>query len=810
MKNFRTVRLILYCLFFCYTLLLPAQRTIVLPAWGENPADTASFVNSGMMSIDAGSIMYVEGNMQMLDEVGIYLDWSNPVPIVPEVRMVLDGTLSLEGSFVHDAVGNVFAIENGTPMSDGSWTDWTNRTKPRGISSSTGILKFVTDAAANGLQRHITSSGAIDRRLNYIAFPNLVFDTNDTIILPSIMGIDARTIKRANGKAGVLYLVSDVHDAIENPGVVIVEEIGYLCVECMVFDASLRITGDNGDYTVDEWAVIVEKRVVEYRDSEALQAGAVAMLMPFAAPFTAMRSGYFAGNWVRQPLLTLMPTTQCPVYNSYYYPYGNMPSASNPAVIDHSQYVIDPNQKLIPGNPYLLRLMTAHPVDDTYGSYMVLNLTAGENHDLDKFIFNGTPYQNLVRATDGKLFAGTPILNQTVQINRNNSQNWVVGNSYTSGINGQAIADWIIDADAYYYSTIWTFQPGATKYEANPIWDYDANAPITAGIPDIHAMSVFMIAATSKNTIAENVKIGPEYQIHTGGIIAPGVHIPGGNNLILPSPKLSVIGIGGGNNSRRVSETAQADLHLRNAAASGNTAASDNVLTLVLTPDDNPFVYSRTHIKLSATASETTSTGNVAAMPNPSRKFSLTGYYQGTQLQVNALPFSAKSAALTLEPSPNYMPARITVFGAESMSTEIVWLHDKKEGIFINLKTNSSSQLKTASANLTQNTYDFVLAPDDKPDRFEILFVADNLITTPVPETDLAESWKIHKSDNELLIFDLNDALLNANARIFGVQGTKYIEQSIFTVPQQRVDISQLPKGVYLLQIDNKTVKFVK
>lgn len=666
-------------------------------------AKNVKLVNTGAMNVKGS--MYIDGDMQMKDHSSAQ----------QSVVLIHNGTTALSGSFYHDASGNIFKTENDA---------WTDRTIPRGITTSTGTFRFSKDSS--GKKRYITSSDTtnFDRVVDYIAFPKLDINTNDSIYIPSTLGLDACIISRANDKNGILYLASNI-------------------IGSTIYDASLRITGHEGSYSVEPGAIVLEKRIKEFRETSGGSASTI--LMPFAAPFTNMRSGYFAGNWVRRPLLDN-------TMNSFYYPYANE-DADGDDTIDKNQYIINPYEDLVASQAYLIRLQKAGgTLDDAYAG---LGITSGENtHDKDKLIINGTPFTILGGRSEGKqLFAGDPVLSRTVQSGKSKTQNWVIGNSYTSALNGHGIAEYLMNSVASYFVTdMYIYHHGATAYETYSMWN---GSNIPSNIPDIHSMGIFMIAASANNNATENITIGPEYQIHTGGISGSAVTV---SNPLIKSRK-----------------------------------TSENELTFVLTPVDNSFVFDRSTIVLSEKAEPGADSYDISKLLNPSnRLFQLYGNNNSNMaLQQNALPYSAEKAFLSVSPAAEEMQCVLTVQNTGSFEKEFLELYDTKLKHWHDLKLD--------------NTYSFVLSPGDNAERFEVHFTPR---TTTGLETN--ERWYIYNTESILVAKNLDNSHEGKMVRIYNTAGILMLQSTISDSSEYRIDISNLPAGVYTFTLEEKTVKFLK
>jgi len=697
-------------------------------------ADGVRFVNTGGMNVSG--VMYVQGDMQMVNDPA---DLGRLV----EVIMPLEGTVHLEGSFFHDAAGNVFDITNR------DWADYPSQ--PRDITGSSGIVRFVT--GNSGSRRYIASTVPLnfDREANYIAFPRLEIHTNDVIYVPPTMGLDARTIIRHTDSIGVLYLASD---PVTRDG-------------DFIYTASLRVTGHNGIFTVSDSSVFVEQRVQEFRETGG--GGEATMLLPFASPFTNMRAGVFAGNWVRCPRFD-------DAANSFRFPYGNEGPAGGK--INSNQYIRDAVDPLIPAEAHLIRLRHIG------GHYDDLALTYGYHHPdgMPTFVFgtgNPWPGSGMEPQCDGTLVTGINLLaNRSTKATTPNNftQNWIVGNSFTSGLDGQAIAEYLMDASAvhsgpgaYFIPSLFIFPHGATSYETYNIMPNSQNVIETA-VSDIHAMGVFMIAAWSGDGTTNQIPnvipvIDHRFQIHTGGIPSQA------NDVGRPLLDDGTIG------------------------PRSSRAQSNNVLNFVLTPEENPFVFSRTSIRLNENADLNSDNHNVHALRNASnRLFHLYGTNRSREiLQQNVLPYTAPLAMLSVNPASESLAMVLRVEGADNFATDVVELYDRQTGYRQDLRAN--------------NSYWFVMNPGDDADRFEVHFA--RRITTDDPD-DTVLPWQAYSFGGELIITDLSPSHQGAQARIHNASGVLHIQQPIVSVPEQRISIASLPAGVYLLSIEGRTVKFIK
>ena len=733
-------------------------------------------LNTGAMNV-AGD-MYVQGDIQMFS-----------VPSAPNRVVVVrhNGNTHLTGSFWQDAVGNVFEV----PQESRNW-DAGYRNAPRGVTSSTGTIHFVNPPHEGvGLpvpgQRTIAprvrdrEDDGFNRVNDYIAFPHIEIATRDVIVVPPHMGMDARTIRRSTNE-----LAEQREDGTYDDGVIILRSEVDGDVQ---WNASLRITNsvENGDEGINELtgndarfvapdAVIVELYVYRFRETGALQPTTVATLMPFSPPYWEMRAGYFAGNWVRRPVFEQN-------INSVRSPLGNRSHIdAQPAqsIIDKVVYARTPMgfQARQESFGFMLRPLpeiTFHE-NGTRQAYLVqllpqtyvgdethlLYLTDGHHNDesINMFVFDGHPFPSspIGRRPDRELFAGHPVLREAGTIN-NSMQNLLAGNSFTAGLNTQDIAEYLATRENI--TEIWIFPHGETRYVEHPL----TNLNIDVSFPDIQAMGVFMVRA-SGNT-GGDIVIGPRFQTHTGGIAL---------KPITPAPA---------------------------PAAGLRSMQRSNSLTLALTPENNPLIFSRTEILFNENASIDADNLDIAVTVGSSM-FQLSGTNDAaTRLQRNALPYTAEKALLRVEAPPVFknnvagseMWVTLTALDVDNFAADMVLLYDRQTGHFIqDLRAN--------------NRYTFFLSPNDDPNRFEVRFTPRNDSTTDIDDVQVA-NWSVFNDRNELTVSGLSSSLIGETMRIFNAAGVLHIQQPISSTVEH-INIQNLPSGVYLITIQGRTERFVK
>ena len=780
---------------FASVLFITGSFMLTAQAAEPIPDPQVIFLNTGAMNIAANGTMFVVGDVQMLT-VGSGTSAS-------KVEVILDGDKHITGSFFHNAVGNVFKTDN---------NDWTNRELPRGITTSRGNLHFVDLEGDGTTHRFITTLGnnPLDRRTNYIAFPNLILRTHDEIIVTPRMGIDARSIRRCP------KLPFGQDQAINNQSALRLQsrQEGN-----EIWTASLRITSnaripadvtafslgavDGVVHFVDVDAVIVEKYVYSFREitGDNQPSERATLLMPFSPPFFDMRAGYFAGNWVRRPIFE-------EDINGVWHRTGNRPSATNTALICHSQFMTQAMQtmgrqarqttataaiKETTSNSRQAYFIRLKPQGFNFGD-LELQVTANENqantHNIQRFVFDGFPFEGMGPRTNRRLFAGHPVLNETMRAgnetrlisqsnatHNTNTQAWLAGNSYTAALNVRGIAEHLMSHaqstrdktnPAWFWGTIDLFYHGATAYERLNIWNSTTNA-VDAVVDHhvIHPMGVFMIHGWVGNgQRAEQIVIGPEFQIHAGAISS--------------TPPVLINPVKYGELATRSSVQMQS-----------------SSLNFVLTPADNPMVFSRHEIMFSRNATGLNANSeDIASMVSACNSlFHLYGTNAtNSRLQRNALPFTAQMALLAVNPAADQMTVTLTALNADEFAAQRVILYDTKTGIEQDLRFD--------------NSYTFVLTPGDNPNRFEVHFAAR--ATTYNPEVPVHNNhWLIHNDRNELNIVNLHQNLMGETIQVFNVAGVLQ-RQQLIGGSTETINISDLPIGVYLITIQGRTEKFLK
>ena len=646
------------------------------------------FVNTGKMHVAANS-----NNASLFIPDGVLTDKTSSI--------VQKGVTVIGGNFYQNAETPAFSVEaNSFTSGSGTVRFITNHSpKQRRIAvwgGSVGIPVRYTTV-------NPTVGNFFPRNTAYVAFPHIEIATADTIYIPAMMGLDADNVVRTSS-TGTLYLES-------NP-------LG----SDQIYEASLRITGN----TVTAGAVVVEKYVLPFRDKP----DANIYLYPFATPYTYQRAGYFAGNWVRAP--------RADASGHYAYPFADKRDATQD-YIEESQYVRWADDLLFSGNPYLLRLQP-----DGHSYDLPFIMTGGEEHDLEKFILNGKPY-NLPFADEqkitGTLFCRAPAASGT-------KYQWLIGNSYTSAISIDLLISAMKNSSTQFSNLLYIYPHGATSYEA-----YDLSSDYPGNIPDIPAMSVFMLIVSSGNTnTSQEFIIHREMQIHGKGFDANGT-----------GPFLS-------------------------------PAQSNPQLVFRLTPEDNPYIYDQTRIVLQEGTPLTLNSLSIAKPLNTTGDyFQLYGGSQTNALSKNVLPENTSETPLFINPPKYAISCRLTVSGLETLSAETLLLYDSKLDTWIDL--------------LLSEDYVFESEPQDNPERFKLYFKSPT-------DLDFVETVSVSASykDGYLYLTGLNSAALGSRLSIYNTSGLLLQETEIDSYPDYNTSVP-VSTGVYVAKIMGEQpaiIKFIK
>ena len=434
------------------------------------------FVNTGKMFIGGSAndftvALYVPDDVRMVDANG---NVPKVVMWPTENHSGNAGLCLLGGNFYQDSESNVFVKRYTTD----SWIG--------------GVVVFYGDRGERRYIKPLTRENIFDRSQSYVHFGLIFLGTNDTVVIPAKMGIDAAFLGNFDMDyfAGRFLFESKAFGTASNE---------------KVFDASFRPITTSSDDCVTKGSVIVEKWVDTYRGGD--------QLFGFASPFKNQKSGYFAGNWVRKP-------EQIASDNKHtMYVYGNKPSAANPSVIAMDQYVRDPSIALEPGQAYLIK---PRPAGYDYSQLQAnggLPITGApaSAYDKEKFVFDGKVYT--LPSYQEQLFADKhlPVYKLNTPTG-DKTTNWLMGNSYTCAISIQAIVDSIRASNIGFSRSMYVFPFGSQTYQEVKLVD-DANAILTWQADEIPAMSIFMLRLNKNQgtgtTAGAEFKLGKSALVHS-------------------------------------------------------------------------------------------------------------------------------------------------------------------------------------------------------------------------------------------------------------------------------------------------------
>jgi hypothetical protein len=674
-----------------------------LTATEPDSPDDVIFVNTGMMNVHTGGE----------NGVALYVPFAFRSTSA-NASIQINGQMNLGGNFYQNATSPAFRVDPATSFATGF---------------SDGIVRFTKNT---GVDRLITSDNlttTYDRGVSYIAFPNIRVATNDLILLPAKMGMDAKTLQKENSATGKLILKSD--RIVDN-----------------VYDASLRISGTgSSSQLVDPGIVIVEREMSYYRSESAGQE----KIFGFASPFSGTQlSGYFAGNWVRRPIANSETGhTQ--------YIFGNQQDVGG--TILANQYISNPQEALQSGQAYLIR---PRPTGYDYrllGNTNGLSITSGggevvgSSYNQAKFTFNGSVYS--LTGYSEQLFAENHIFQKSVT-STTSTINWLIGNSYTAPISTKKLIDAMAASDLRFSPFIWVLPAGSTTYQQHSI-SGTGSAIIVQDLDEIPAMSIFMIRVLS-GTNAGSFSVTRDMQRHAGVTHSVPLRAPQG------APRAT--------SSRYV----------------------DQVVFRV-SPADNNQMYDLAAIGIRTGAQPGSDAFDMSKVFNNSDVFQLyTLSSQNVRLSANGIPPGTTKLNMGFKPVSMEAGFEISAEHVETLSSEGLWLEDKKMKQIIDLKQ--------------QSLYSFSSSPEDLEDRFVVHFVSPWFTSL---ETQPATELLIYLRDNSLIVENLQQEDMNSEIRILDASGKLIKSLVVNQIPVIEERFS-FEKGVYLLQIKgkrNKVIKFV-
>ncbi|MGC3979518.1 MAG: T9SS type A sorting domain-containing protein [Paludibacteraceae bacterium] len=597
------------------------------------------------------------------------------------VSIVLNGTAEIGGNFYQDATTNVFNVGTDTKtISTGNFRFGGNLTG----------MKYITTQSVD--------LNTFDRGAHYVAFPNVQMATNDSIVVPGRMGMDATTLKRYGTYTdGQMILRSEV-------------------VGSNAYDASLRITGagSTSSNLVTPGAVIVERDMTLYRPTGS----GTTQLFGFATPFdNTQLSGYFAGNWVRRPVADATGHTT--------YIYGNKDISPADGIIDMDQYVYLAAEKLVPAQAYLIK---PRPQGYSYSNLQTTNglwYTADDAsaYDKGKFYFNGKVYTT--SAYDEQLFAKDELYSKSIT-SAGSTINLLVGNSYTAPISTNLLGKAMENSSLTFSPYIYVYPAGSATYVPKQITG-SGDAIVVADITEIPAMSVFMIrvSKTQSGAGTGTFTLGKELLRH--GDVSH-------NN---PAAVKSAMG----------APALPADKVI-------------NQVVFSISPSTNTNIYDLSAIGLRSDAVRGSDNYDMQkAYVNDEQLFQLyTTSETGTKLAANGLPLETDTISMLFKPSTETQQYTLTSKYDETLQTEGLWLFDKQLGKWNDLKIN---QRYTFSAAKNDNPNRFLISfkiPKELTDdssgtsnKLDMFYAAGKLHINQLTELDLNATVTIFDPSGRLV-----------------------------------------------------------
>ncbi|MCL1867624.1 MAG: hypothetical protein FWF72_01565, partial [Paludibacter sp.] len=525
----------------------------------------------------------------------------------------LDGKMIITGNFIQDATRPAFVSAeyenaNSTGIND---------------KVSTGIFVFRGDFASGKRVHQITTddnSTAHNRGIQYLAFPNIRLETNDTVVVTSFMGIDAKTIDTIGGKTGRLLLRS--------------ENIGG-----KVYDASLRFPYDGSAAAAGK--IAIERNVELYRTNQANQ------LYAFASPFTNQRSGYFAGNWVRNPI---------DVNGYVLHPLAN--AMDNNGHIFPEYYVTDPFEQLLPGQPYLIRYQNSSYTYDTEQDLLWTSSMSGQNTK-GTYLFNGYPYNlSSIRGYIPEQILTNEALYDHTLGSVTSAKYIIVGNSYSAPISVEKLIAYLgsLSPALRFQKYLYFFPAGSQTYTQMDMSASDVNAFPTKYIP---SQSIFMV-------------------LQSGGT---GGRLKFDKSLTVQAKVTNNL----------VANAGGAGIYGAPAMIGAGEDYMPNLLRFRVTPDDdNKYVYDQTAIFVRTDASAGNDRYDMQKFTNPDEGSFLLAMKDDAnvrQLQMG-VPTTTASAKMLFRPSKYAGDFILTASNVESMTTQAVILEDTKTNTFQDLREN--------------------------------------------------------------------------------------------------------------------------
>ncbi|MDR1592020.1 MAG: T9SS type A sorting domain-containing protein [Prevotellaceae bacterium] len=722
-------------------------------------ADNLFFTPASVKMVNVGD-MYVDTRSDATDATTLYIKGdflAEDSSTGTACKIVQEGITKLTGSFFQGSSDSVFI-----------------RTATEGIN---GVFIFADESGHSASTRYITSkdeqSNFNERSEKFIAFPHVVIGTSDLVVLEPRMGMDARTLKNtssagniATAATGKLRLKSGLYNS-------------------KIYDASLRITGlspsVNGNNAVTAGLVIVERHVAPLRPANNSSAPTATASLGFASPFKTLRTGYFAGQYVRQMLTA--------ANDHVAYPYAN--SKSSGTTISGAHYFRYPDEVLNGGQAYLIQLLMGQ--DATYWDAFEANgggngLANGgpgswpkrdnseDGYWADTYAFDGAPFCMTVESE--QLFADAEI-KRTIATASNGSAtvNWIIGNSYSAAIDVQKLITKIHNTGSSgikFSNTFYYLPNGATTYvlfTSNTSDNTAGKAQLQSGFPlVIPAGGIMMLRVNKANSVAGDFAITPDLLVH-------------------------------GNSAKNVYDT-HSGAGIAHAPAQYAAPAVSSFIDEVLfrvSPTDNAYWYDHAIIGIRSGSSREKDSQDTDKLLNGNDVFQLYSVSDNnSKLSANAVPSEMEPVKLSFKPGANGGQFNITASRMESLTVgNGLWIEDLMTGQFTDLLA-------------TGGRYTFNATPNDPEDRFLVHFVSS--IPTPDPQnpdTGLEMPVVWHKNGT-VYLSNLSEVDLGATLSIFDAQGRTIYTGVVSAAPAQQIALS-LTTGIYIARLEGArsvTTKF--
>ena len=643
--------------------------------------NNVTFLNTGKMYVAPGGYnnvaLFIPDAMRVLGD---------------QVKISHDGTTELGGSFFHDASTNVFELNAATSA------------YPDPTTSSTGIFRFVTTRGSANNRFITTQQNAIstfDRNSYYAAFPAIEIATDDSIVVPGKMGIDARSVRR-NGGTGSMILRSEVVGGKD-------------------YDATLRITtAGESSSLVTLGAVVVEREMTLYR---ALTNPMFAFATPY---YNTQYSGYYAGNWVRTPSVDANGSTR--------YILANKPDPLHPTYINRDQYVIDPLITLKSANTYLIQPRPTGFDYSTLSSENGLLITGASDpfysaYDKGKFYFDGkvyklTPYQE-------QLFAQDNLYSRTIGTT-GVTLNWLIGNSYTSPMSVELIRKKLVASGLNFYDTFYVFPAGSTGYQPCSFSGTGDNI-LVYNTTEIPAMSIIMVRIPGTNTATGTFSIGKTELVQSN--ISHGMPVP-------------------------YSAPAGASANRQTVRAESNQSVNvTNQLLFRVSPQSNPNIFDLAAIGLRATAVLGSDDYDVPKIYGDDYSYQMyTLSSSGSKLAADGVPADVNSVNLYFRPADTEDSYTLSADYVNTLSTEIVWLEDLQTSTTVDLRIQPAYTFTSSPTDAFGRFVVHFVRPvatdvntTGNGDNINIYLTGDNLIFKNLSSVDVGSLATIYDVDGRVV-----------------------------------------------------------